>query len=92
VVARNPRGFRIAACESCPADVFWCKSDRGKMLLVDLQPDPKGSLLIEKSGHRTPLAHVIPAGERDQHEGALHMAHFVTCPNAAAHRRQGGRA
>lgn len=64
----------MARCKSCDAEIFWVTMDEsGKKMPVDSKP--KGMELI-----------VCPDKQRGRFVQSF-TSHFVTCPNAAAHRK-----
>jgi len=75
-------------CKSCPAQVIWAETERGKAQLVDAQPVQGGNIRLTAREGRPPLSQVVPA-DRAFGRTDLRLAHFVTCPQAAAHRRKG---
>lgn len=79
-----------ARCSTCGAEIVWCRTERGKAMPVDADPVPDGNIEIDllDSG---PRARVLPAEPllvciEVRHE-PRYVSHFVTCPQAAQHRR-----
>jgi hypothetical protein len=73
-------------CRSCPAQVIWAVTERGKTMPVNVAPVPGGNVLLtEQYGRLTAV--VVPAkrafGRKD-----LRKSHFVDCPDAAKWRRR----
>lgn len=80
--------FAAALCKSCPAQVFWAETDRGKRMLVDAVPVAKGgNLRVTERDGKAPLATVVAPHLR--FGTTLHISHFATCVNARQHRRRG---
>ncbi|WFE41931.1 hypothetical protein [Micromonospora sp. WMMD998] len=73
-------------CKSCPAQVIWATTERGKPMPVDAAPTSDGTVLLEQVGSRL-VARVLPAhrafGRKD-----LRRSHFASCPDAAKWRRR----
>lgn len=82
-------------CRSCRADVLWVVwRESGKRMPVDAEPDmrppPKGgALVLTLSGGSFGTLFV------EKYDATKHgltrnryTSHFVTCPNAAEHRRE----
>lgn len=79
--------FRVEPCGSCQAPVIWCETRLDKAMPVDAEPAKGANLLLVPRVSRTPLVSVQPQhlafGRTD-----LRMSHFVTCVNAAQHRKR----
>jgi hypothetical protein len=73
-------------CRSCGAKVFWVITQKNKRMPVDPEPVENGNLEIHDQGqYRPPLAIYVSV----KPPGVLrHISHFVTCPNAKAHRKK----
>jgi len=76
-------------CKSCNAPIVWAITPKGKRAPIDAEPSDKGNIRIQTDA-AAPIAHYLSeielaaaraSGER------LHLSHFVTCPQAAQHRR-----
>lgn len=80
-----------ARCRSCNATVVWAENSvTGKRMPVDPDPVEGGNIVetaaVSTSGHGgTPVVRVLGKGE--PHGGPRFVSHFVTCPDAAQHRR-----
>ncbi|MEU4781055.1 hypothetical protein [Micromonospora sp. NPDC023633] len=73
-------------CKSCPAQVIWAVTERGKAMPVDAEPGPGGNVqLVEQYGQLTAV--VVPA-KRAFGRTNLRKSHFVTCPQAHEWRRR----
>lgn len=69
-------------CSSCGAEIRWEKTVRGKPIPLDPEPVKDAHLFLRADG--------LVADDRSAPapQGApRYMTHFVTCPNAAEHRR-----
>jgi hypothetical protein len=79
----------VQRCRSCPADIVWAVTTRGRPMPVDAEPHPDGNIrLIPRMGLTTPRAEVVTEprpGEQLRH------SHFTTCPDAGQHRRPRGK-
>ena len=71
----------MSACKSCGAPIRWCKTERGKNIPVDDAPSPAGNLDIGRDGIARVVTESLRYGQK------LYQSHFVTCPEAAQHRR-----
>ena len=72
-------------CRSCGAPMLWVRTTAGNLMPLDLEPVPGGNIVL-KDG----LAHVLKGDlfEGMIDEGPRYVSHFVTCPEAAKHRRK----
>jgi hypothetical protein len=75
-------------CRSCGAKIFWAKTVRGRAIPLDVEPSPKGNIIL-KGG----LAHYITAATRAERADGeavpeVYLTHFATCPFAGTHRRK----
>jgi hypothetical protein len=55
---------------------------------VDATPDPEGRVVFVESDptSRDPMVRILKADEKTS--GRTYTSHFVTCPDAAQHRRK----
>lgn len=58
-------------CKSCGAPIVWAKSETGKAMPLDAKPEKR--IVLDSLG----VGRVLDA----------FTSHFVTCPNAAQHRK-----
>lgn len=73
-------------CKSCPAQVIWAVTERGKRMPVDVDPMPGANVLLtEQYGQ---LTAVVVKPHRAFGRTDLRTSHFVTCPAADQHRRR----
>jgi hypothetical protein len=73
-----------AACRSCSAPIAWAKTPTGKAMPVDFEPVSTGNIVLfdGPEGLLAVVAHATAAPGKPRHQ-----AHFVSCPNAAEHRK-----
>lgn len=74
----------ISKCRSCGAPIIWAMTGRGKTMPVDARPDPKGNVAVVIDGGT--IRAIV--GATPGSTGRRHLSHFVTCPDAAKHRRK----
>jgi hypothetical protein len=80
----------INHCRSCGAPMIWANTVTGGAMPLDQQPSAQGNieLRLERARWR---ANVLSPAELELLKGQgleLRTSHFVTCPNAAEHRRR----
>lgn len=68
-------------CRSCGAPIQWAITRKGSRMPLDIGSHPDANIVIDDAG----IIDVVPAGQ------GVRISHFVTCPNASAHRRARGR-
>lgn len=86
----------MSSCRSCRAPIVWVETEArdgkpGRKMPLDAEPSaPRRARQVEggnimftgaTSGDGTPIVRYVPAS------AGMHVAHFVTCPNAKAHRK-----
>lgn len=79
----------MTRCRSCDAEIRWAKTAAGKRMPLDPEPSQKGNVQIGHVGGEE-IAIVVGPADAVAAQAAgveLYLSHFVTCPNAAAHRR-----
>lgn len=79
-----------ARCKSCGAEITWAFTHAGKRMPVDAKPtegEPGGNvtLMTMDDGRLIATVHGKPEDIKPSFE--RYTAHFVTCPNAARHRK-----
>lgn len=77
-------------CDSCSAQIAWAVTDTGKAMPVDLEPSPRGNVILAVKNtvlHAGVLGVNRAAGAR-QGGQQLHLSHFATCPYAGQYRRR----
>jgi hypothetical protein len=79
----------VSVCGSCGAPIRWAVTVNGKRMPVDDQPVPDGNLILSDPapGAYAPTAAVIDPDALLIGDPPRFVSHFVTCPNAAQHRR-----
>jgi hypothetical protein len=70
-------------CSSCERPIIWAKTDTGKWMPLDYDPDEGGNVFFFldftcKVGRQT---------DQTPQFATRHFSHFATCPNAKDHRR-----
>ncbi|SCL32110.1 hypothetical protein GA0070616_4389 [Micromonospora nigra] len=74
-------------CRSCPAQIIWTVTDRGRDMPVDAEPDPAGNVALSVNDKGQIVASVVKPhlafGRKD-----LRLSHFVRCKDAAKWRRR----
>lgn len=83
----------MEVCRSCDAKIQFGLTAKGKRMPIDPEPHPEGNitLMAPPNQFSPPQAIVLAADvlERERAKGtALYRSHFVTCPQAALHRRR----
>lgn len=73
-------------CGTCGAAVIWLWTPRGKKIPVDPEQVLGGNILIE--GDQTQFLTKVEIEEMKESVEAAYQSHFVSCPDAAAHRRR----
>lgn len=82
----------MSECRSCAASILWCLGSNGKSMPVDIEPVPEGNVMIVPDWKTGELRATVLAKkklEAARLAGAqLHLAHFVSCPQAGDWRRK----
>lgn len=73
--------MRQNKCRSCGAALLWATTEAGRTMPLDAEPTPTGDFVIYGA-----TAVKIPRGGTA--DPPRYTSHFVTCPNAAQHRRK----
>lgn len=77
------------SCKSCLARILWAQSESGKAIPLDPEPTANGNLvLLDPLDPREPP--IASRVDRRPPGVPLYVAHFVTCPQAAQHRKSRG--
>jgi hypothetical protein len=82
----------VVECRSCHGLIVWARTEAGKRMPLDAEPDETANVLLERdlTGLQIPRATVFRAGVRvvaERPGTSVHRSHFATCPFAATHRR-----
>lgn len=75
-------------CRSCGAPIRWAFTAAGKRIPLDPEPYEAGNVWVDHYESGMPVVNV--AADRrgvPSAEALVYVSHFVTCPNAAQHRR-----
>jgi hypothetical protein len=77
-----------ARCRTCAAPILWARTTNGKNIPLDAEPVESGNVYLVANGRET-TAIVMAAGEAPP-AGVTRrfVSHFVTCAQAAEHRRR----
>jgi hypothetical protein len=67
----------LGSCRSCDAPIEWAVTNNGRRIPLDVAPGDRPNIVIDAG-----VAYAVPPGKGDR------TSHFVTCPNADAHRRR----
>lgn len=67
-------------CRSCDAPIEWAITEKGRRIPLDPGVHPDGNLVIGGDGI---AVYIAPDGLTP-----ARRSHFVSCPNAARHRRR----
>lgn len=85
-------GDRLPApgnCRSCGAPVLWVRTERGKLMPLDVFPSDAGNVSIDTPDQRaTVLTGLFLENARRGH-ATLYKSHFASCPKADEHRQPG---
>lgn len=71
----------ITACRSCGSSIRWAATKKGKLLPVDAEPNPAGSVELRERPGAIPVAIVHSAGDRPLF-GDRYLPHWAACPQA----------
>jgi hypothetical protein len=94
---RVAAGSKLASakCKSCGARILWTTTAKGAAMPVDFEPVEKGNVALEPTADGWASRHVsadelaanaFEASNADERL-VVRLSHFVTCPNAATHRK-----
>ena len=79
----------MSRCRSCQAPIDWARTEKGRRIPLDPDPytgpEPAGLFVLREPDAGTPLAVAAPPGAFPGEP--VYRSHFVTCPQAALHRR-----
>jgi len=76
-----------ALCSSCRAPIRWVVTLGDKRMPLDVDPHPDGTVVRTVTRDGLVRARVLTGDQLPAQETA-YRSHFVTCPNAAQHRRR----
>lgn len=83
----EPPRWEQVPCGTCSAPVIWAISEKGSRTPINPEPLPTGgNIRLRDTGGPTPLAVVLNTRQQFGLHW-LYTTHFVTCPQAAQHRR-----
>ena len=72
-------------CKSCGRPIFFALTAKGRRMPLDADPVAGGNVLVTQDGEDLRAAVVDSASQPVTRP--LYRSHFVSCPNAARHRR-----
>lgn len=75
-------------CGTCQAVILWVHTQKRKLMPLDAEPSPTGA--FRRAGYDvdgTPMVAFVKPDDRASASVPLFTSHFVTCPDAALHRR-----
>jgi hypothetical protein len=79
-------------CRACKAPIVWAKTENGRPMPLDPEPDAGGNITLTRSAGRLVAVVLAPAvveALRDDGERRLfYRSHFATCPYADEFRRR----
>lgn len=89
----------MSQCDSCKAEIIWCRTEKGSSMPVDPEPNklgPKGEaprvlklrVEIDEQGRKSKLVRVLTNRQMEDNTRPLYQPHWVTCPFADEHRRK----
>ena len=78
----------MSKCRSCGADILWVRMASGKAMPVDASPTVGGNIQVKGDGTASVASAEAVEMARGELVPTLHYSHFVTCPNADAHRKE----
>jgi len=86
----KPNKDQPSECRYCKAQIIWALTELGKRMPVDVQPHPKGKLIVytelDFTGHPVdPNVHRVRHEATTDQPGTRWICHFATCP--ARHRQ-----
>ena len=80
-----------STCRSCQRPIVWARTSTGKNMPIDPNPAPDGNLEMESTGTENGRIVIVVRPykpRRDADDVKRYRSHFVTCPDAAQHRRR----
>jgi hypothetical protein len=78
-------------CKTCRREIVWVRFSSGKAMPLDPDPSADGNVYQGSDG-RWRAAGKADADAIRRALTPLYLAHFVTCPQAAQHRRHAAKA
>lgn len=74
----------VTECASCPAEVMWVVTEKGKRMPIDAVPDPINGRFRIESGNNV---HFVKDSELEANTKPLYASHFQSCPDAKSWKR-----
>jgi len=80
----------ISKCRSCGAEVIWTKTEAGKNMPVDVDPNEKGNIvMLPPKGNGPPRAVYVDLMNHEEYrDEPKYLSHFATCPDATGWRKK----
>jgi hypothetical protein len=79
-------------CRACKAPIVWARTEHGRPMPLDAEPDSGGNITLTRSAGRLVAVVLVPAvleALRDGGERRLfYRSHFATCPYGNEFRRR----
>jgi len=72
----------ITTCKGCGASMFYVKTERGKYMPLNAEPDPKGNIVVFDG-----TARVFRPGLLFDTAEPRYTSHYATCPKHQQFRR-----
>lgn len=82
-----PRGTNQGKCVSCHATVYWGITVRGSPIPLDPNPRSDGNLVIRRTSDGAFRVCYVQPNSPSLFPEERFVSHFVSCPNAAEHRK-----
>ena len=76
----------VKHCRSCGAPIIWALTKHDRRIPLDPIPVPDGNINISVDENGQTRSEIVNAPLFSS--APLYVSHFVTCPNAAQHRRR----
>lgn len=75
-----------SSCSECGAPLRWEKTENGRPIPLDAEPNPKGNVVLREKTPTDTRACVLRKGEETNE--TRYTAHFATCPYADRFRKR----
>ncbi|KXK63379.1 hypothetical protein AWW66_03435 [Micromonospora rosaria] len=83
----NTPAYPIEKCRSCPTQIIWAVTERGRDMPVDAEPAANGNVALSTNDKGQVVARIVKPhlafGRKD-----LRLPHFVRCPQADRWRQR----
>ena len=82
----------MSHCKSCNADVFYVRSEHGRMMILNATPETERGNVRVQPGRDGDVGRVLnkqhAARIREGTMEALYLSHFATCPQSQSWHRK----